>query len=54
VLLNRVLGRSSLPGGESGWSDVPASYWAAGAIRSASRTIEELRYLNGEVETIGK
>ncbi|MFD2170508.1 cadherin-like beta sandwich domain-containing protein [Tumebacillus lipolyticus] len=50
TILNRVLGRPSLPDGGQAWSDVPASHWAAGAIRSASQTYEALRYLSGEVE----
>ncbi|QJD85619.1 hypothetical protein HH215_22165 [Cohnella herbarum] len=54
TLLNRVLGRPSLPAGGQAWSDVPDSFWAAGAIRSASQTFEALRYLSGEVELIRK
>jgi hypothetical protein len=54
VLLNRVLGRPPLPEGGQSWSDVPASYWASGAIRSASQAFEARRYLSGEVELIGK
>jgi len=54
TIMNRVLARPSLPEGGRAWSDVPAAYWAAGAIRSASATFEALRYLDGGVEPIGK
>ncbi|MFF2480965.1 S-layer homology domain-containing protein [Paenibacillus sp. NPDC058071] len=52
AVLNRVLGRPPLAEGGPAWSDVPASHWAAGAIRSASQSFKVLHYLSGEVEPI--
>ncbi|GGG72392.1 hypothetical protein GCM10010918_30220 [Paenibacillus radicis (ex Gao et al. 2016)] len=54
TVLNRVLGRPQLAEGGPAWSDVPASHWAAGAIRSASQSFEAQYYLSGEVEPIVK
>ncbi|WP_164716773.1 hemoblobin-interacting domain-containing protein [Paenibacillus whitsoniae] len=36
TLLNRVIGRPALTGKPQLWSDVPATYWAFGAIQAAS------------------
>lgn len=55
TILNRATGRRSLEDDRIAlWTDVPNAYWAAGAIRSASRTIEVRTYANGEVETAAK
>ncbi|RUS45135.1 S-layer homology domain-containing protein [Cohnella sp. AR92] len=51
TVLNRALGRPSPSDGPS-WSDVADTYWAAAAIRSASQSFDELRYLNGKVELL--
>lgn len=55
TILNRATGRPSLEDDRIAlWPDVPNAYWAAGAIRSASRTIEVRTYANGEIETSAK
>ncbi|MGO4537720.1 S-layer homology domain-containing protein [Paenibacillus sp. 2TAB19] len=51
-VLNGVLGRPSLVEDGLAWSDVPASHWAADAIRSASQSFEALHYLSGETRLI--
>ncbi|WP_337104107.1 S-layer homology domain-containing protein [Paenibacillus sp. YIM B09110] len=53
-VLNRVLGRPSLVEDGLSWSDVPASHWAADAVRSASQSFDALHYLSGKVELIVK
>ncbi|MHA7965499.1 cadherin-like beta sandwich domain-containing protein, partial [Paenibacillus sp. CAU 1782] len=52
VVLNRVLDRPKLTEGGRGWQDVPASHWAADAIRSATQSFREEAYLNGDTEVI--
>ncbi|OBR67588.1 hypothetical protein A7K91_22145 [Paenibacillus oryzae] len=52
AVLNRVLGRPQLSGSGGDWQDVPASHWAADAIRSATQSFREEAYLNGETEVV--
>ncbi|MUT68593.1 S-layer homology domain-containing protein [Paenibacillus sp. NEAU-GSW1] len=53
-VLNLVFGRPSLAEGGPTWTDVPATHWAAGFIRSAAQNFEAHYYLSGEVELIVK